>query len=158
MEPNESRMYRREESVIIPPIAHYPNWAFRCPACNRTYELSQEMTDIKEAHESGTLHYFRPCGCIKAQELKSVGTYLNSDGMTYAMTVNDSMGTINGVNVDLHDEFHISALDPNGEASEWWSKLSDEDRVVVARHYYPFHPVDAPFGWFSEALLIARKK
>jgi hypothetical protein len=72
MEPNSlpdrslffDSVYRGEDLEVIPPIAHYPNWAFRCPACNRTYELPQEMSDVKGAHENGTLHYFRPCGCM----------------------------------------------------------------------------------------------
>lgn len=134
MEPNEARVYRGEEPVIVPPIEVIPTgpygglWTFRCPACNRMYDLPQGIWDIELAHKNGKLHYFRPCGCITPRIIDSSPVYVNSDGMTYTLTVNDSMGTIHGVNVDLDSWLHICEIGPDMEGLDWWNGLSEKDR------------------------------
>lgn len=48
------------------PIAHYPNWAFMCTDCppqNSYFELPQDLPEIEEAYQEGTLTFQRPCGC-----------------------------------------------------------------------------------------------
>ena len=47
----------------ISPIAHYPNWVFRCPNCGDSFELAQNLPEVQEAYENQALEYFRSCGC-----------------------------------------------------------------------------------------------
>ena len=50
------------------PIAHYPNWAFRCPDCppeDSYYELPQDLPAVSDAYENRTLSFLRKCGCVQ---------------------------------------------------------------------------------------------